>query len=229
MQQASLSALAMAVPLAAQAKQEAKPLPPKPANQLSPDEALARLMEGNDRYAQGLMRRHDFINEREALAGGQNPFAVILSCADSRIAPEYAFDSARGDLFVVRVAGNFASDDGIGSIEYAVAVLGTPLIMVLGHEQCGAVGASIKLRKDNARFPGRIQGLAETLVPSVDKVLDKPGDLLRNAIKQNVADTVTRLKLASPVLADSLAQGQLKIAGGVYRLETGRIDIIVPA
>src|SRR5215472_2142002 len=117
--------------------------PPKPQNVVSPDAALKRLMEGNARYVDGVARRHDFKHEREALAGGQNPYAAILSCADSRIAPEYAFDSGRGDLFVCRVAGNFAGNETIASMEYAVAVLGAPLI-VLGHDNCGAVDATLK-------------------------------------------------------------------------------------
>src|ERR1700742_263462 len=101
--------------------------PPKPENVLSPDDALARLKAGNKRYVEGVAKRHDFVAEREALAGGQNPFAGILSCADSRIAPEYAFDTSRGDLFVCRVAGNFANDDTVASLEYASAILNVPL------------------------------------------------------------------------------------------------------
>ncbi len=116
---------------------------------LSPDAALKRLMEGNARYVDGVARRHDFKHEREALAGGQNPFAAVLSCADSRIAPEYAFDTGRGDLFVCRVAGNFAGTETIASLEYAVAVLNTPMILVLGHDACGAVDATLKALKDN--------------------------------------------------------------------------------
>src|SRR5262249_24413641 len=129
---------------------------PKPENDLSPDEALERLMEGNERYVQGVARRHDFLNEREALTTGQNPYAGILSCADSRIAPEYAFDSGRGDLFVCRVAGNFLNDDGLASFEYAVQVLHTPLLMVLGHEACGAVEAAIKSVGEGTTLPGHL-------------------------------------------------------------------------
>jgi carbonic anhydrase len=103
--------------------------PPKPGNVLSPDAALERLMNGNARYVQGVSKRHDFSHEREPLRSGQNPFAAVLSCADSRIAPEYCFDTARGDIFVCRVAGNFASDEIVASLEYAVQVLNTPLIM----------------------------------------------------------------------------------------------------
>src|SRR5262245_19782559 len=114
--------------------------PAKSENLLSPDAALDRLMRGNARYVEGLSRRHDFIHEREALSKGQNPFAAVLSCSDSRIVPEYCFDTARGDLFVCRVAGNFASDDLIGSLVYAVQVLKTAVILVLGHEVWGCIG-----------------------------------------------------------------------------------------
>jgi len=127
--------------------------PPKPQNDIPPDEALRRLMKGNARYIGGVSRRHDFKSEREALVGGQNPYAGILSCADSRIAPEYAFDSGRGDLFVCRVAGNFANDDTIASFEYAVANLGAPLILVLGHDSCGAVSATLMIEVFGRFFP----------------------------------------------------------------------------
>lgn len=204
----------------------AAPALPKPANDLSPQRALQRLMEGNQRYADGVTKRHDFMNEREVLVGGQNPFVAVLSCADSRIAPEYAFDTARGDLFAVRVAGNFVTDNGLASLEYAVAVLGTPLIMVLGHDQCGAVAAGVKVVKDNARFPGKIQGLADTFKPSVNKVLKAPGDLLENAIAQNVTDTMARLTGESSLLADAVAAGKLLIVGGVYKLHSGKVKML---
>ncbi|MFL1415449.1 carbonic anhydrase [Pseudomonas fildesensis] len=199
---------------------------PKPANDLNPQQALARLMEGNSRYAEGVTKRHDFMSEREALVSGQNPFAAVLGCADSRIAPEYAFDTGRGDLFAVRVAGNFVTNDGLASLEYAVAVLGTPLIMVLGHDSCGAISAGVKAVKDNAKFPGKIQGLADALKPSVNKVLKAPGDLLENAIAQNVIDTVAQLKRQSSLLGDALAKGTLQIVGGIYKLHSGKVELI---
>ena len=149
---------------------EEKKKPPKPQNVMSPDASLKRLMNGNARYVDGVARRHDFKHEREALAGGQNPYAAILSCADSRIAPEYAFDSGRGDLFVCRVAGNFASDEIIASLEYAVAVLGAPLILVLGHDACGAVDATIKSLKDDKPLPGHMPSLVTALAPAVKAV-----------------------------------------------------------
>lgn len=200
--------------------------PPKPQNVLSPDAALKKLMEGNARYVDGTARRHDFKHEREALAGGQNPYAAILSCADSRIAPEYAFDSGRGDLFVCRVAGNFANDDTIASMEYAVAILGTPLIMVLGHDACGAVDATIKSLKDNTTLPGHLPSLVTSLTPAVKAVSGRPGDQLDNAIRQNVIDNVAKLKSANPILNSAVEQGKLKVVGGIYRLRDGRVEMI---
>ena len=154
--------LAFAPPISAK---ETKP-PPKPQNVLAPDAALDRLVKGNLRYVEGVSRRHDFKHEREALATGQNPFAGILSCADSRIAPEYAFDTGRGDLFVCRVAGNFASDEMIASLEYGSSVLGVPLFMVLGHDSCGAVDAAIKSLKDNSTLPGHLPSLVSAITPA---------------------------------------------------------------
>ena len=200
--------------------------PPKPENVISPDASLKRLMEGNERYVGGLARRHDFKNQREALAGGQNPYAAILSCADSRIAPEYAFDSARGDLFVCRVAGNFANEETVASLEYAVAVLATPLILVLGHEACGAVDATIKSLKDGKPLPGHMPSLVAGLSPSVKVVADQPGNALDNAILQNVKDTVAKLKAAAPILSAAVEQNKIKVVGGIYRLKSGKVDMV---
>ncbi len=200
--------------------------PPKPQNVISPDAALERLMEGNDRYVDGKMKRHDFIGERPALTLGQNPFAGVLGCADSRVGPEYAFDIGRGDVFVCRVAGNFADVNSIASLEYAVAVLGTPLILVLGHNQCGAVDAAVKAVKDHIEFPGHIPSLIEAIRPAVKAAQDQPGDLLDNAIKQNVMLNVEKLKTAGPILRNFVQGGKLKVAGGIYSLDTGRVTLI---
>ena len=200
--------------------------PPKPENVISPDASLKRLMDGNARYVDGVARRHDFKHEREALAAGQNPFAGILSCADSRIAPEYAFDSSRGDLFVCRVAGNFANDDSVASLEYGVAVLGVPLILVLGHDACGAVDATIKSLKDDKPLPGRMPSLVAGLSPSVKAVSAKGGDVLGNAIRQNVIDNVAKLKSATPILSAAVEQNKLKVVGGIYRLKDGRVEMV---
>jgi carbonic anhydrase len=200
--------------------------PPKPQNAITPDEALQRLIEGNQRYVSGNSKTHDFKNEREALVSGQNPFVAVLSCSDSRIAPEYAFDTARGDLFAIRVAGNFVTDEGLASIEYGVAVLGTPLILVLGHESCGAIEAGIKAVKDHTVFPGHIPKLTDALKPSIEAVIKQPGDLVENATVQNVKNSVERLKKATPLLTDALGKGKLKIVGGIYRLATGKVELI---
>jgi carbonic anhydrase len=218
------SALGLAVTGAAFAKETKTP--PKPQNVLSPDAALKRLMEGNARYVDGVTRRHDFKHEREALAGGQNPYAAILSCADSRIAPEYAFDTGRGDLFVCRVAGNFAGTETIASMEYAVAVLNAPLILVLGHDACGAVDATLKALKDDKPPPGHIPSLVDAIAPAAKAAMQQGGEVLDKAIRQNVVDNVAKLKSAAPILNAAVEQGKLKIAGGIYRLTTGTVDLI---
>ncbi|HEU0231356.1 MAG TPA: carbonic anhydrase [Burkholderiaceae bacterium] len=200
--------------------------PPKPQNVISPDEAVKRLVDGNKRYVTGVTRRHDFAHEREALNSGQNPYAAILSCADSRIAPEYAFDSARGDLFVTRVAGNFVNDDVLGSLEYAIAVLKAPLIMVLGHEGCGAVDAAVKVATQGATYPGMIQSLVAALVPSVDKVKGKAKNLVEAATEQNVRDSMVALSERSAIVHDAMGAGKLRIVGGIYRLATGKVDFL---
>jgi carbonic anhydrase len=176
-------------------------------------------MKGNGRYVQGVSRRHDFLHEREALSTGQNPFAAVLSCADSRIAPEYCFDTARGDLFVCRVAGNFASDEMIASLEYAVQVLNAPLILVLGHEACGAVDATIKSVKDGSTLPGHLPSLVAALKPAVDAVQGQGGDVLGNAIRRNVTLNMERLKGATPILSAFANDKKIRVVGGVYEHE----------
>src|ERR1700685_3444462 len=212
---------------AADAKEkEKKKKPPKPQNVVSPDAALERLRQGNARYVEGVALRHDFKHEREALAGGQNPYAAILSCADSRIAPEYAFDSGRGDLFVCRVAGNFANTDSIASLEYAVAVLGVPLILVLGHDSCGAIDATITSLKDDKPLPGHMPSLVDAIAPSVKAVSGQGGDVLGNAIRQNVIDNVAKLNSATPILNAAVEARKLRVVGGIYRLKDGKVDMV---
>ncbi|WP_439409991.1 carbonic anhydrase [Bradyrhizobium sp. DASA03076] len=221
-----LAAAALGTAFSGRAFAKQTKAPPKPQNLLSPDAALKRLMDGNARYVDGVTRRHDFKHEREALAGGQNPFAAVLSCADSRIAPEYAFDTGRGDLFVCRVAGNFAGTETVASMEYAVAVLNTPLILVLGHDACGAVDATLKALKDDKPPPGHIPSLVDAIAPAAKSAMQQGGDALDKAIRQNVIDNVAKLKAAAPILNGAVEQGKLKISGGIYRLSTGTVDLI---
>jgi carbonic anhydrase len=220
------AASSMGMLLAGAAGAKEMKAPPKPQNVLSPDASLERLLKGNTRYVEGVSLRHDFKHEREALAGGQNPYAAILSCADSRIAPEYAFDSGRGDLFVCRVAGNFANAETVASLEYAVAVLNTPLILVLGHDSCGAVDAAIKSLKDDTTLPGHMPSLVTGLAPAVKAVLQQGGDTLSKAIRQNVVDTIAKLSSATPILSAAVEQHKIRVFGGIYRLESGRVDMV---
>ncbi len=206
--------------------------PPKPGaapppNAIPPADALKRLVEGNARYAANTPREKDFSAGRAARAQAQYPFAAILSCADSRVAPELAFDEGPGELFVVRVAGNFVNPDLLASLEYGVQFLGAPFIFVLGHSKCGAVDATIKVLKAKAVLPGHLPDLVSALKPAViiaEKT--KSGDLLDNAIAENVRRQVAGLKTAKPVIAKFYAEKKIDIAGGVYDLETGKITLV---
>ncbi|KRP98859.1 carbonic anhydrase [Bradyrhizobium yuanmingense] len=204
---------------------EAKRLP-KPDNLLAPDAALTRLLEGNDRYVHGAPRVDDFRRERPVLVEGQNPYAAVLSCADSRVAPELVFDSGLGDLFVCRVAGNFANDDTLASMEYAVAVLNTPLILVLGHDHCGAIDATIRSLHEDKPPPGHISSLVSALAPAVKASREQAGDTFAQATRQNVIDNVNKLKSAGPILNAAVEQNRLKVVGGLYRIDTGKVDIV---
>ena len=204
--------------------------PPKPKNVISSDEALARLMEGNERYVSNKPNPADFASTRAALALGQNPYASILSCADSRISPELCFDAERGDLFVTRVAGNYVTPAILASLEYGAAVLQSPLIVVLGHTSCGAINAAIKAVKKDEDFPGHIQQLTSDLSPAVTAAMKtKPANLELAAVRENVLINVNKLRNATPILRRRVQNGQLKVVGGVYHLDTGRVELITPA
>jgi carbonic anhydrase len=189
---------------------------------LTPDRALAELMEGNRRFvAKKRINPHQDVVRITQTAQGQTPFAAILSCADSRVVPEIAFDQGIGDLFVVRIAGNIAITEDIASEEYAVGVLGTPLLMVLGHERCGAVKAAV----DGGELPGVIESLVYAIRPAVEASDGKSGDRLTNAVKANVLLQIKRLQ-SSSVIATAVQQGKLKIVGAYYDLDTGEISLV---
>ncbi|WP_051328830.1 carbonic anhydrase [Geminicoccus roseus] len=195
-----------------------------PPNAIAPAEALQRLTDGNARYVANQTEIRDFALHRAARAAGQYPIAGIVSCADSRLAPELAFDQAPGDLFVVRVAGNFVNDDGLASLEYGVAVLGIPLLMVLGHSGCGAVDATIKVIQDDITLPGHLPALVDMLKPGVQKALDaEPADPLDAAIAENVRYNVERLRSATPVVAGMVEAGKVQVVGAVYDIATGKV------
>jgi len=201
---------------------------PTPANR-DAKAVLTRLLEGNKRFVRGELAHPGRKPEDFApLADGQLPLAVIVGCADSRVAPELIFDQGVGDLFVIRVAGNVISGAGAsvkGSIEYAVAELGVRLILVLGHSQCGAVKAALKHINDNDALPGSIGELVDTIKPAVAAVEGKPGDPLENAIRANVERGVERLKGLEPTLADPVKKGKLKVVGAVYDLRGGEVTV----
>lgn len=199
---------------------------PKP-NAIGGDAALRRLMEGNARYVANKPTCRDFSVGRAERTRSHFPIAAVLSCADSRVAPEFAFDQGPGDLFVVRLAGNFANDDGLASLEYAVKFLGVPLVLVLGHSNCGAVSAAIKVVEDKAELPGHLPELVLSIKPAVEAAKAKsPKDLLAAAITENVVLNVKRLESAQPLLASFAQSGQVKIAGGVYDLANGKIGLL---
>lgn len=202
--------------------------PPKPNNVLSPDQAIKRLMEGNQRYTSGKTQNRTFAATRAALAGGQNPYASILSCADSRVSPELCFDEERGDLFVTRVAGNYVTNDILASLEYGLAVLNAPLIMVLGHTSCGAVSATVSAFEKQAEFPGHIQSIVTALMPAVRAAAAAPhqGTLLQAATILNIKQNVQRLQEATPILSKAVQAGKVKVVGGLYDLGTGRVDLV---
>ena len=185
------------------------------------------LLSGNKRYVAGNPTHpNQSTSRRQEMARGQNPRAAVLACADSRVSPEIIFDQGLGDLFVVRVAGNVASDHILGSLEYAVANLGTQLIVVIGHNRCGAVAAACK----GGEAPGHTASLVQALTPAVDAISasqnasdDGRVDLVA---QENVRRTVKRLQSCGPILDDYIRQGKLEVTGAFYDLDTGAVEII---
>ena len=208
----------------------AAPPPQAAPRSLSGDQALRELLDGNHRFVTGKRltprgRPEDF----RALTHGQFPEAVIICCADSRVAPEILFDVGVGDIFVVRAAGNVIEGAGVtvkGSIEYAVAELNVPLILVLGHSECGAVKAAIKHLEDKDALPGAINGLVDLIKPAVARTKGMQGSQLENAVRENVKVGVERLKGLDPILAPRVKDGRVKLLGGVYDLLTGAVTML---
>jgi carbonic anhydrase len=206
--------------LAQQPDKSDKPDKPSPIN---PDEALKRLLAGNQRFVDGKGQKPNQSQMRlQETSVAQYPFASILGCADSRVPSEIVFDQGLGDLFVVRVAGNVASQTAIGSLEFSTAVLGSQLIVVVGHSRCGAVVAAVK----GDPLPGRIGVFVEEIKPAVNRVKAKTGDLEENSIIANVQYQAEKLAESSTILAGLIKEGKLKIVGGRYDLATGKFTIV---
>jgi len=195
---------------------------------LSADEALQRLIEGNDRFLRGETHFPRFQKEVLAnLAKGQKPYTTILGCSDSRVPPELIFDASFGELFVVRVAGNTASAEVMGSFQYAGSHLGTPLFVVLGHEGCGAVSAALETKFRGVQHLSRIQILVDSIMPAMpdfDPQLP-PEVCLAQAVEANVRWTIRRLK-ETPEGQKRLAEGRIRIVGAIYEIETGRVRFL---
>jgi carbonic anhydrase len=215
------SALHSASLLAAEPTGEGAP------NAISPAAALERLVQGNERYAANAPQQRDFSAGRAARVSAQFPIAAILSCSDSRVVPDLVFDQSPGDLFVVRLAGNFLDDDGLASLEYAVRFLGVPLLMVVGHTNCGAVAAAVKVVMERAELPGHLPELIKSIEPAVIAAHGRhPSDLVAAAIEENVKLNVKRMYTDTPILSEALAAKTVAAYGGVYDLATGKINLI---
>jgi carbonic anhydrase len=196
-----------------------------PKTALSADQALALLKEGNDAFVKGSCAATGAPARIGELAKGQSPFAIIVGCSDSRTPPEQLFSRGLGELFTTRVAGNTVDAVALGSIEYGVAVLGAPLIVVLGHTQCGAVDAAVKAVKDHAKFPGAIGRVVAPIIPAVRSVKGSD-DLLNRAVRANVERTVVQVKDSKPIIAKGVTGGTIKVVGGVYHLQSGVVEFI---
>ncbi len=193
---------------------------------ISAAEARKRLEDGNQRYISGKVAQHDLGEDRrtELSTNGQHPFAVIVGCSDSRIPPEVIFDQALGDIFVVRVAGNIMDEVALGSVEYGVEHLQTPLLVVLGHEQCGAVKATV----DGGEAPGSIGAIVRKIQPSVDKARNSGAtgnDLYEKATDENIQATIAEIK-ESPVVKELIHEGKLTVVAAKYHLLSGKVSFM---
>jgi len=190
---------------------------------ITPSSALKKLMAGNQRYMEQKRTFPDQARSRIVeVAQGQHPFATILACSDSRVAPEIIFDQGLGDLFDIRVAGNFLDDVVLGNIEYATLELGVPLLVILGHERCGVVKAAL----DGKALPGHLSTLVAAIKPVVDSTKGQTGDAWDNAVRANVKMNVNKLQSSSPILAEAVKAGKLKVVGARYDLDSGKVEII---
>ncbi|MGD0966758.1 MAG: carbonic anhydrase [Candidatus Aquilonibacter sp.] len=191
-----------------------------------PDAALARLLEGNHRFAQGRPEAAAASADRIALADAQQPFAAVLGCSDSRVPVETVFDQGPGELFVIRLAGNIVTAEGLGSIEYAVEVLGSSLVVVLGHSSCGAVRAAMSLVESGTVFPGHIQLLAEAIAPIAADTRTADGAWWPAAVACNTRAARLALLRRSPLLRVAATRGKLRVAAMLYDLQSGVVELL---
>jgi carbonic anhydrase len=193
---------------------------------VSAQAALENLMSGNARFTADKPITRPLMERVRELAKGQSPFATVLGCADSRVPVETIFDHEPGDIFTVRLAGNFVTEAVLGSIEYAVAVLKSPLLMVLGHTACGAVKAAVDFVETGKPLPGHIQSLAAAIEPAAKAVRHEAGDWLHNAVVQNIRQNVERLRTSTPILAEAVQSRAVEVVGALYDLSTGKVTLV---
>ncbi|SNT25711.1 carbonic anhydrase [Asanoa hainanensis] len=193
----------------------------------TPGAALASLLAGNARFRSGHSRHpHQGVADVHRLAAGQHPFAIVLGCADSRVSPEVLFDQGLGDIFDNRVAGNIVDEVVTGSIEYAVAEFAPPVLVVLGHERCGAVAATVETIESGGTPPGSIGALVEALRPAIEPVLHQPGDVVENGVRANIRYQVARLLAGSAIVRDAVAARTLRVVGARYDLDTAAVTLL---
>lgn len=198
-----------------------------PKQTLSPKAALEALIAGNRRFVNDTPKYADHRSRRDTLVAGQAPFGIVLSCSDSRVPPEIVFDQGLGDLFVVRVAGNYAASGGIGSIQYSINYFKSAVLMVLGHSSCGAVHATVdNLKAASPPVPGDIQDIVNAIAPAAKAELHKPGDIYTNTTEENVRRNVAKLKNTETIIGPAIKAGKLEVVGGVYDLKTGRVTLL---
>lgn len=194
--------------------------------QVAAQRALSELKAGNERFVADKTIHPPLTARRLEIAEEQHPFAIIVSCSDSRVPVETVFDQVPGNIFGIRIAGNFLDDNGLGSVEYGVAELNSSLVLVLGHTHCGAVKATVNYMKDGEKLPSHIQGLVDAIEPAAQSTKGKPGDWYENATVQNVKNNVAAVSSRSPIVAKAVEGGTLSVAGGIYDLNTGRVKLI---
>jgi carbonic anhydrase len=195
---------------------------------LTPDQALAALQQGNARYvADPQVCVMDLAKRRTGLAKHQAPWAVIVGCSDSRVPPELLFGGlGLGELFVARNAGNLVDTATMGTVEYGTEHLGAPLVVVLGHQRCGAVAAACEVATKQAKFPGSIGPMVRPIVPAASAMRGKPGDFVDNTVRESARRTARRLGTASPILAHLVKDGKLKIVAARYSLDDGKVEYL---
>ena len=199
-----------------------------PVTHVTPDEALAKLKAGNERYlASPQVCAADLAKARDSVADAQTPWATVVTCSDSRVPPELLFGGLGvGELFVGRNAGNMVDTATMGTIEYGAAVLGIPLIIVMGHERCGAVVAACDIVSKKSKFPGSIGPMAQAIVPAAKAVVGKPGDFVDNAVRESAKMTAAKVATKSKIVADLVKAGKVKVVAARYDLHAGKVEYL---